>query len=157
MDDPKLGLTGADPPRQTARAFDAVAAIFARSSGDKALADLHDLFCGRGIRRLTVATMDRDITNPVHYHYHADRAEHACEALDPQTLAFALASEQPCELPTVAGVRNIDPAARATRGRLAYAAVCPIRVAGSINGFCVLQSDDPLSVEDLAVMECASV
>jgi diguanylate cyclase (GGDEF)-like protein len=156
MDDPRP-VTGTDPSRQTARAFDAVARIFASNSGEKALSDLHDLFWARGIRRLTVATIDRDITSPVRYHYHADRAQQACEALDAQTLAFALASEQSCELPTVAGVRNIDPAARATRGRLAYAAVCPIRVAGSINGFCVLQSDNPLGPDDLAVMECASV
>ncbi|MBV8596510.1 MAG: GAF domain-containing protein, partial [Candidatus Eremiobacteraeota bacterium] len=157
MDDPKPVLTGPDPSRQAARAFDAVASIFARSSGERALAELHDLFWTRGIRRLTVATIDRDVTSPVRYHYNADRAQQSCEALDPQTLAFALASEQPCELPTVAGVRNIDPASRAPRGRLAYAAVCPIRVAGSIIGFCVLQSDNAFAPDDVAVLESASV
>jgi diguanylate cyclase (GGDEF)-like protein len=157
MDDPKPVLTGADPSGQAARAFDAVAGIFARSSGERALAELHDLFWARGIRRFTVATIDRDVTSPVRYHYHADRAQQSCEALDAQTLAFALASEQPCELPTVAGVRNIDPASRVSRGRLAYAAVCPIRVASSINGFCVLQSDDAFAPEDIALLECASV
>jgi len=134
-----------------------VTAIFARSSGEKALADLHDVFFALGIRRFTVATIDRDVTSPVRYHYHADRAQPTAEPLDAQTLAFALACEQLCELPTVAGVRNIDPAARATRGRLAYATVCPIRVSGAIIGFSVLQSDTQFAPADIALLEYASV
>lgn len=135
----------------------AVAAIFAHATGEKAFATLHELLFERGIRRLTIATMDRDVTSPVQYHYHADRGAPVTEPLDAQTLAFALASEQLCELPTVAGVRNIDPAARSTRGRLAFAMVAPIRVAGAIIGFSVIQSDAPLSADHGTLLESATV
>jgi diguanylate cyclase (GGDEF)-like protein len=101
--------------------------------------------------------MGRDVASPVRYHYHADRATPSTEPLDAQTLAFALASEQLIELPTVAGVRHIDPAARNTRGRLAFAMVAPIRIAGAIIGFTVIQSDTPLSLQDGELLECASV
>ncbi len=157
MDEPKPTVTGSDPLSGAVRAISDVATIFARSGGEKALAELHDVFWNRGIRRFTVATIDRDVTSPVRYHYHADRGQQATEPLDAQTLAFALASEQLCELPTIAGVRNIDPASRDTRGRLAYAAVSPIRVAGAIIGFCVLQSEAPIASGDLTLLECASV
>ena len=158
MDEIKpVEVGSANPPPEYALATHSIAAIFARSSGEKALADLHDVFFARGIRRFTVATIDRDIASPVRYHYHADRGFQSAEPLDAQTLAFALASEQLCELPTVAGVRHIDPASRAARGRLAYAMVCPIRVAGAIIGFCVLQSDAPFSPHDGALLENASV
>src|SRR5579864_5089113 len=136
MDEQKPVEGGSTPSSDD---FRAIAATFAGSNGEKALAELHDIFYGRGVRRLTIATIDRDITSPVRYHYHADRGQQTAEPLDAQTLAFALASEQLCELPVVAGVRNIDPASRASRGRLAYAMVCPIRVAGAIIGFSVLQ------------------
>ncbi len=157
IDEAKAAESGLDPAAGQLRAIDAVAATFAKNNGEKALTALHDIFFERGIRRLTVATIDRDITSPVHYHYHADRALAVAEPLDAQTLAFALASEQLCELPTVAGVRNIDASSRATRGRLAYAMVCPIRVAGAIIGFSVIQSDTPLLAGDGSVLSYASV
>ncbi|MDQ6766812.1 MAG: diguanylate cyclase [Candidatus Eremiobacteraeota bacterium] len=157
MDEPKPVEAGSDPSPEYVRAIDSVAAIFARCSGEKALAELHDVFFSRGIRRFTIATIDRDIASPVRYHYHADRGQQTAEALDAQTLAFALASEQLCELPTVAGVRHIDPASRAARGRLAYAMVCPIRVAGAIIGFSVLQSDSAFAPGDSSLLENASV
>src|SRR5579872_445356 len=147
----------AETVAEQARALGAAAAIFAHATGEKALAALHELLFERGIRRLTIATMDRDVTSPVQYHYHADRGAPVTEPLDAQTLAFALASEQLCELPTVAGVRNIDPAARSTRGRLAFAMVAPIRVAGAIIGFAVIQSDAPLSADHGALLETATV
>ncbi|HXW50731.1 MAG TPA: diguanylate cyclase [Candidatus Acidoferrales bacterium] len=156
-ENPKPAATQADPAAEQARALSAVAAIFAHSTGEKAFAALHELLFERGIRRLTIATIDRDVTSPVQYHYHADRGAQIPEPLDAQTLAFALASEQLCELPTVAGVRNIDPAARNTRGRLAFAMVAPIRVAGAIIGFSAIQSDAPLTSELGALLECASV
>ncbi|HEV2038325.1 MAG TPA: diguanylate cyclase, partial [Candidatus Eremiobacteraceae bacterium] len=157
MDEPKPAEAGSDPSPEYVRAIGSVAAIFARCSGEKALAELHDVFFTRGIRRFTIATIDRDIASPVRYHYHADRGQQTAEALDAQTLAFALASEQLCELPTVAGVRHIDPASRAARGRLAYAMVCPIRVAGAIIGFSVLQSDSAFAPGDSSLLEFASV
>jgi len=147
----------AETVAEQARALGAAAAIFAHATGEKAFAALHELLFERGIRRLTIATMDRDVTSPVQYHYHADRGAPVTEPLDAQTLAFALASEQLCELPTVAGVRNIDPAARSTRGRLAFAMVAPIRVAGAIIGFAVIQSDAPLSADHGALLETATV
>lgn len=146
-----------DPAGEQLRALGSVAAIFAHSSGEKAFAALHEILFARGIRRLTIATIDRDVTSPVHYHYHADRAQPVAEPLDAQTLAFALASEQLCELPTVAGVRSIDPSARSTRGRLAFAMVTPVRVAGAIIGFCVVQSDSPLASYDGSLLEYAAV
>jgi diguanylate cyclase (GGDEF)-like protein len=157
MDEQKPVEAGSDPSSDHLRATHTIAAIFTRCGGEKALAELHDVFFSRGIRRFTVATIDRDITSPVRYHYHADRGHQTAEPLDAQTLAFALASEQLCELPVVAGVRHIDPGSRAPRGRLAYAIVCPIRVAGAIIGFTVLQSDAPFVPGDSALLEYASV
>ncbi len=157
MDEAKSAEAGSGPAAEPLRATGGIAAIFATSSGEKAFAALHDVFYARGIRRFTVATIDRDIASPVHYHYHADRAQQVAETLDAQTLAFALACEQLCELPTVAGVRHLDPAARGTRGRLAYALVCPIRVAGAIIGFCVVQSETPFTPTDSVLLESASV
>ncbi|HEV2878168.1 MAG TPA: GAF domain-containing protein, partial [Candidatus Eremiobacteraceae bacterium] len=157
MDEQKPVEAGSDPSSDHLRATHTIAAIFTRCGGEKALAELHDVFFSRGIRRFTVATIDRDIASPVRYHYHADRGHQTAEPLDAQTLAFALASEQLCELPVVAGVRHIDPGSRAPRGRLAYAIVCPIRVAGAIIGFTVLQSDAPFVPGDSALLEYASV
>ena len=157
MDETTASEASASSSPETLRAAASIAAIFARSGGEKAFAELHDVFFARGIRRYTVATIDRDVTSPVRYHYHADRAQRSADALDAQTLAFALACEQLCELPTVAGVRHIDPSSRDTRGRLAYAMVCPIRVAGAIIGFSVLQSDRPFAPGDGALLEQACV
>lgn len=158
MDEPKPAEATSSPAAEQLRAISTVAGIFAHSSGEKALCALHDLLFERGIRRLTVATLDRDIASPVRYHYNIDRSQTVAEPLDSQTLAFALGTEQVCELPTVAGVRQIDPtAARTTRGRLAYAMVSPIRVAGAIIGFCVVQSDSPFSQAEAAILEYAAV
>jgi diguanylate cyclase (GGDEF)-like protein len=154
---PNPAVSRPDETAEQVRAFGNVADIFAHSSGEKAFAALHELLFARGIRRLTIATIDRDVTSPVRYHYHADRAAQSAEPLDAQTLAFALASEQLCELPTVAGVRSIDPGARSTRGRLAFAMVAPIRIAGTIIGFSVIQSDNPLSSFDGELLESATV
>src|SRR5579864_1175706 len=77
-----------DTVAEQVRALGAVAAIFAHATGEKAFAALHELLFERGIRRLTIATMDRDVTSPVQYHYHADRGAPVTEPLDAQTLAF---------------------------------------------------------------------
>jgi diguanylate cyclase (GGDEF)-like protein len=96
-----------------------------------------------GVRRFTIASMGRDVANPIQYHYHDDLDAGGAEPLDAQTLAFALASDQRCELPYVAGLRSIERGSQHLRGRLVHAVVAPIRVGGAHVGFCLAQSDDP--------------
>ncbi|HLW37482.1 MAG TPA: hypothetical protein VKR99_03540, partial [Candidatus Eremiobacteraceae bacterium] len=127
---------GPAPAADQLAALNAIADVFAQTSGEKAIAAVHEVLFARGIRRLTVATLNRDVASPVQYRYHVDRAAPVTEPLDSQTLALALGSEHVRELPPIQPLRavergNLYPAA----GRLAYAMVSPIRVAGAAIGF----------------------
>src|SRR5579872_1487934 len=149
---------GPAPAADQLAALNAIADVFAQTSGDKAIAAVHEVLFARGIRRLTVATLNRDVASPVQYRYHVDRAAPVTEPLDSQTLALALGSEHVRELPPIQPLRavergNLYPAA----GRLAYAMVSPIRVAGAAIGFCVAQSEAPFGESDAALLHFASV
>lgn len=158
MDESKRAQERESPAAEQLRALSQVGAIFARFDGEKALAALHDLLFDLGVRRFTVATMNRDIANPVQYRYHVDRAHSVAEPLDAQTLALALGAEQQRELSPVAAVRHLDSTQdKATPGRLAHTVVSPIRVAGAVIGFCVTQSDSPPSPGVGMILEFASV
>ena len=51
-----------------------VAEIFARQRGGEAFASLHRILSSRGIRRLTIATLDSTESSPVRFEYHAEYA-----------------------------------------------------------------------------------
>ena len=138
--------------------LDAIANVFSQQSGEKAIAAVHDLLFAGGVRRLTVATLNRDVASPVQYRYHADRAVAVTEPLDSQTLALALGAERLRELPPMQNIRVLDRGvAFAAPGRLPHAMVSPIRVAGSSIGFCVAQSDAPFPASAAALLHFASV
>ena len=158
MDEPRVNpVTALDPSSQQLTALTAVADVFSRLSSENAIAAVHDILQGRGVRRLTVAWLNPDVASPVVYRYHADRASTATEPLDAQTLALALGADQLCELPAVS-VRRLDrPNMPAPPGRLAYTVVDPLRYANEIVGFCVAQAEKPLTAEDLELFRFACV
>lgn len=135
----------------------AIADVFVRLNGEKAIAAVHDALFPRGVRRLTVATINRDVASPVQYRYNVDRAALVTEPLDSQTLALALGAENLRELPPIHNVRVIGQPSFAPSGRLAHVMVGPVRVAGSVIGFCVFQSDEPLTQADIFLLNFATV
>ncbi|MDQ6779623.1 MAG: diguanylate cyclase [Candidatus Eremiobacteraeota bacterium] len=142
---------------QQLESFGEIAAVFAMHGGEKAIAEVHQILAKRGMRRLTVATLNDGGTSPVTYRYHADVAAGATEPLDAQTLALALGSEQLRELPVQQRVRMIGAAGQIAHGRLQHAWVSPIRVGGAPIGFCVAQSESTIGDADTALLHFASL
>ena len=126
-----------------------VAEIFARQRGGEAFASLHRILSSRGIRRLTIATLDSTESSPVRFEYHADLAEPMPEPIDSQTLALALGCQQPTVLPVVEPIRRASYAGApgATIGRLAHALVAPLWCGGRHVGFCLAQSESAFPEE----------
>lgn len=148
-----------DPRLSHAQAMARIAAAFAETHSDGVFGALHEVLAALGMRRLTVATLTHDPSNPVRYHYHADVAEPKAAMLDQHTLALALAADTPRKLAAVAPVAVL-PTGRhsaATYGRLPNAMACPIRASGRTLGFCVAQGDRAFNDADLALLEIAGV
>ena len=126
-----------------------LAEIFARQRGGEAFTALHRVLSSRGIRRLTIATLDSTESSPVRFEYHADLAEPMPEPLDSPTLALALGCQQPTVLPVVEPIRRASyqglPAP--TVGRLAHALVAPLWCGGRHVGFCLVQSESAFPSE----------
>ena len=136
-----------------------IAIVFSERRSDEVFAALHEVLADFGVRRLTIATLDRDPANPVRYHYHGDTEIPNPEPLDPQMLSLALGSDTPRFLaPTKPLTADLYRGRwRSTQDRLPTAMACPIRTAGTLLGFCVAQGNEPFSSPDLDLLSAAAV
>lgn len=132
----------------------AIAGAFAELRGSDALAKAHEILARHGVRRFAVATVDGDAQTPVRYRYNRDLERPEPEALDPGTLAAALAAHEPAVLASVSTLRR--PAGPAPPASI-HTMVCPIHAAGARVGFCVAQGERRFEPQDLALLESASV
>jgi diguanylate cyclase (GGDEF)-like protein len=98
--------------------------------------------------------VDGEAQKPVRYRYNRDLGRPEPEALDPGTLAAALAAQEPAVL---ASVSTLPRAAGSVPKTLLHTMVCPIHAAGARVGFCVAQGESRFELQDLALLESTAV
>lgn len=121
-----------------------VARTFAVQRYGDAFASLHAELARLGMHALTIASVDEHSPNPLQYVFQADEKS-APGPLDPHTLAFALAANEPRTLTTT------------VRDAKSFVLACPIRVAGINRGFMVVRADTEISRDASDIVEAAAV
>jgi diguanylate cyclase (GGDEF)-like protein len=161
VDDRKSVVEDRPPSQQTQNRSEsessdsfALAGAFAELRGSDALAKAHEILSRHGVRRFAVATVDGEAQKPVRYRYNRDLARPEPEALDPGTLAAALAAQEPAILASVSSLRRVASTGSST---LQHTMVCPVHAAGARVGFCVAQGENRFEPNDLALLESAAV
>src|SRR4029077_10630702 len=105
------------------------------------------------VRRLAVATVDGEASQPVRYRYNRDLGRPEPEPLDPATLAAALGALDAAVLATVSPL----PRGGGVPKPLTHSMVCPIHAAGARVGFCLAQGERRFEPQDLALLKSAAV